>query len=482
VNGSAFRIRNQFDSKAKIIEIPRFYFGDFSFSSETGADCPLEFDFHRTPGWWPRFPVLIKSNGLPWEIGNAYLLKLVETKQPWDMETIKSRAIYLLAYLRFLEDANMDFMHFPFRKSERVTYVFRETLQKFISQGLNPLYASNIINTVVHFYRTIATDGMIDEDAFENLPFKDIHRFVKFFDDKGFGRLKGITTSDIAIRHSRPNKRLDRISDGGQLRPLTIEEQKLIISGFKKGLCPYTLELMIRIALSTGARMQTICTLRVSHIKKAYEKIVDENVSCVEVQAGYGSRNEGHLINTKRGKLHRLLFPKKLIEDLYVYITSDYHKKLIEKSYYKNKDINYVFLTENSNPYYISKQEILDRQNDGSSYSVNSKDFIQNRGDSVRMNLKKFIMRLKNIDPEFKAFKFHDLRATFGMNLVRILSDKDYKTARILTEVRTRMGHTSIETTQLYLDFDEMVERYEKHMVEFEEELLDGYKKLGRDI
>jgi integrase len=480
VSGSTFRIRNQFDSTAKIIEISRFYFGSFEYSARACVDVTPDFEFQRKPGWWPSFPVLIQSNGLPWEIGNAYLLKLVETKQPWDMETVKSRATYLLAYLRFLEDTGTDFMHFPFRKSERVTYVFKDTLQTFISQGLNPLYASNIINTVVDFYRTIATDEMIGENAFENLPFKDVHRFVKFFDEKGFGRFKNVTTSDIAIRHSKPHKRLDRIDDGGQLRPLTIDEQKKILSGFKKELCPYNLELMMRIALSTGARMQTVCTIRVCHIKEAYKKLIEENVSSIEIQAGNGAKNEGHLINTKRGKLHRLLFPKKLIEDLYVYLTSEYHQSRMEKSYYGKKDINYIFLTETSSPYYISKQEIIDRQDDQSHYSVNSKDFVQNKGDTVRMNLKKCREKLKLIHPELEYFKFHDLRATFGMNLVRKLTKKGYKSARILSEVQSRMGHSSIATTQAYLDFDQIIERYEQVAVEFEEELLGGYESVGR--
>lgn len=425
-------------------------------------------------------PVLIQGDGLPWEIGNAYLLKIIQEKQPWDMETVRSRANYLLAFLRFLEDTNTDFMHFPKRKSERVTYVFKAELEKFINRGLAPHYASNIINTVVHFYRTIAEEDFIGEDAFKNTPFKDVHRFVNFVDERGFGRFKNVVTSDIAINHTKPSKRTDRIEDGAQLRPLRIDEQKAILSAFEAELCPYNLELMMRIALSTGARMQTVCTIRVYHIKRAYEKLLKKNVSSVEVQAGNGARDDGSLINTKRGKLHRLIFPRKLIEDLYVYLKSEYHQSLMEKSYYGKKDINYLFLTDKASPYYISKQEILDRQNDSSHCSVNSKDFTQNRGDTVRMNLKKFRNNLRDLHPELGYFKFHDLRATFGMNLVRKLESKGYKSARILTEVRTRLGHTNLTTTQGYLDFDQDDKKYESISVEFEDELFSGYESVGR--
>nr|WP_274601653.1 tyrosine-type recombinase/integrase [Halomonas sp. KRD171] len=372
-------------------------------------------------------------------------------------------------------------MHFPLRRSERVTYVFKDTLQGFITRGLNPLYASNIINTVVHFYRTIAEENLVGEEEFRNSPFKDVYRFIKFLDVRGFGRFKNVTTSDLAIRHTKPHKRLDRIDDGGQLRPLRIEEQRAILSGFEKELCSYSLELMMRIALSTGARMQTVCTIRVHHIKTAYHKLITENASSIEIQAGNGANNEGHLINTKRGKLHRLLFPRKLIEKLYIYLTSNYHQLLLVKSYYGKKDINYLFLTETGAPFYISKQEIQDRQNEESHYSINSKDFVQNKGDTVRMNLKKFRENLAKIHPELDYFKFHDLRATFGMNLVRKLNNKGYKSAHILTEVRSRMGHSSIETTQGYLDFEQISERYDEVAMEFEEQLLNEYESVGRD-
>jgi len=481
MTGSSFRIRDQFKSTAKIIEISKFSFGSFTYLANPFTDVISNYEFIKEPGWWPKFPVLIQSDGLPWEIGNVYLLKLVEAKQPWDMETVKSRAIYLLAYLRFLEENDIDFMYFPLRKSERVTYIFKDKLQEFIARGLNPLYASNIINTVVDFYRTIATDSLIEDNLFKNLPFKNIDRFIKFIDEKGFSRFKNVTTSDLAIRHTRPQGRLDRINDGGQLRPLAIYEQIAIISGFNKELCPYSLELMMRISLSTGARMQTVCTIRSCHIKEAYNKLIERRASCIEIQAGNGAKSNGHLINTKRGRLHRLIFPRKLIEDLYTYMISDARRSLLAKSYYANREINYLFLTNSSSPFYISKQEIIDRQNEQSHHSVNSKDFIQNKGDTVRMNLKKFIIKLQKINPDLKYFKFHDLRATFGMNLVRKLDGMGYKSARILSEVQSRMGHGSISTTQSYLDFEKIINEYDDISLEFEEELLSGYDNVGRE-
>ncbi len=473
---NTFRIGNQFNSSARIIEIKRFHLGEFKYSLNDNLSLTkLDYEFQYSSGWWPKFPVLIQSNGLPWEVGNAYLLKILEKKQPWDMETLKTRAIYLLAYLRFLEDCGIDFMHFPYRKSERVTYIFKDKLQEFISQGLNPAYASNIINAVVDFYRVTSAEGIIDEKSFENTPFENTDRFIKFIDEKGFGRFKTITTSDLAIRHTKPAKRLDRIEDGGQLRPLSAEEQMMLLDGFKKQLCPYNLELMMKISLSTGARIQTVCTLRICHIKRAYEQLQRYGGAGVEIQAGNGAKYDGHLINTKRGRLHRLLFSRDLIEKLYVYSESEYHRKLMVNSYYGCNDRNYIFLTENSASYYISKQEIIDRQNSDSHGSVNSKDFIQNRGETVRMNLKKFQEKIRRYHPNLNYFRFHDLRATFGMNLVLKLEESGSRSARVLTEVRSRMGHSNISTTQQYLDFNSDFKKHESLSLKFEEEFFGGY-------
>lgn len=108
-------------------------------------------------------------------------------------------------------------------------------------------------------------------------------------------------------------------------------------------------------------------------------------------------------------------------------------------------------------------------------------DFIQNKGDTVRMNLKNFIIKLQATNPDLKYFKFHDLRATFGMNLVRKLDGMGYKSARILSEIQSRMGHSSISTTQSYLDFEKIINEYDDISLEFEEELLSGYDNIGRE-
>ena len=54
-------------------------------------------------------------------------------------------------------------------------------------------------------------------------------------------------------------------------------------------------------------------------------------------------------------------------------------------------------------------------------------------------------------------FSFHDLRATFGMNmldnLMPLVNSKEMKLSHVLIHIKERMGHSSLSTTEKYLNF-----------------------------
>ena len=56
-------------------------------------------------------------------------------------------------------------------------------------------------------------------------------------------------------------------------------------------------------------------------------------------------------------------------------------------------------------------------------------------------------------------FSFHDLRATFGMNLLDklmpLVDSKELKLSHALIHIKERMGHSSFSTTEKYLNFRE---------------------------
>ena len=82
------------------------------------------------------------------------------------------------------------------------------------------------------------------------------------------------------------------------------------------------------------------------------------------------------------------------------------------------------------------------------------------RSMAVRNYLSRLIRDIRQKDPDFNAFRFHDLRATYGMNFVR---DADASGAKdIRDELKHRMGHSSFNTTQNYLNYDESNEMVRK--------------------
>lgn len=128
-----------------------------------------------------------------------------------------------------------------------------------------------------------------------------------------------IRTSDLRIRGSRKSEiEIGKIRDSGNIRPLTQEEQKIILDGFEHNLASIELELMIRIALETGARQQTVCTLSIGCIEKANDELENDTDSkSVIIHAG-----DHYPADTKGSRYNRLVCSRQLIERLMNYIYS----------------------------------------------------------------------------------------------------------------------------------------------------------------
>jgi len=79
--------------------------------------------------------------------------------------------------------------------------------------------------------------------------------------------------------------------------------------------------------------------------------------------------------------------------------------------------------------------------------------------------------QLKKDGLEF-SFSFHDLRASFGMNLLDslmpLVQSKEIKLIRALIEIKERMGHSSLTTTEKYLNFRDRHKIKEQAQDDFE--------------
>ncbi|MFV7443446.1 hypothetical protein ACNPMZ_12060 [Acinetobacter pittii] len=214
-----------------------------------------------------------------------------------------------------------------------------------------------------------------------------------------------------------------------------------------------SLQLMCSIAFHSGARLQTICTIKVKNIKDLLvnNDITSNNTYILRVGAGSGIDSKGDIP-------YFLELPTWLVERIYEYILSDTWKERSKKSYYKSLDENYIFLTGKGAPFYTSKSNINDIKNIvlRDSKEIDIKIY---KGHAVRKNFDDIVKKIQLDFPWFGNIRFHDLRATFGMNIITTLQARGLNNQKCVDYLKKRMGHNNIQTTWLYLDHKSILAR-----------------------
>lgn len=471
-----FNTSQFFKSNARVIYISQFHEGKASFENLNGS-FEDGWVWEAEKGFWPQMPVILTSNGTPWELGSAYLLYNLTSSFRAKMDTIQDRAKSLCFYLKFIEDECLDLLFFPSQERKRPTYRFRYKLEQLMDLGMPPSTARKHMGHVIAFYKGIVQYNLVDEDLLGRRPFRSFKKYVQTLSAEGLIRHKQVDSTDLVVRVQKISSRPDRIMDGNELRPLDIDEQRAIYWGFEKKLCSIETELMMRIILDTGMRIQSVCTLRVGHIIDAYEELERNKEKWIFIHSQRGR----FTVDTKYSKANNFRFSKALIERLYVYINSETSIARREASYYHKSHENYVFLTEQSNPFYTSRGEIHHRQSSDSHWSLIYPDFKPQKGNTFRANMRNFIRRIKVYKPELNDFSVHDLRATHGMNIVRKLAgdkEKRFNTSQIELAVKFSLNHSNISTSRLYVNFDEaLLEQFKLNEL-YENSVLDGYKTI----
>ncbi|MDP2524306.1 tyrosine-type recombinase/integrase [Neptunomonas phycophila] len=468
-------LNDLFKSTARVIHLSHFHKGRLIWEVGNAVDeYKYRFSHIEGSGYFPKMPVILQSNGLPWDIGNAYLLGQLEKPSLSNMRTLTARATHLKYYLQYLEDTGQHFLDLPKLYYERAPQKFRVFMSQVLdNHDFSAESINNVLSTVAHFYKNIRYESLVTEESLENKPFTPIRKAIMITNRVGLVRSTQVITNDLRIKSSRhQNSPIGKLRDGGSLRPLTPEEQKIIFDGFRKNYASIELELMIRIALETGARQQTACTLSIGCIKEAYSEL-EATSSMTNVVINGGQRYKA---DTKGSRLNRLIFRRGLIYDLMAYIECERaeNRRLHENSFYGDTDDNYVFLTRDGNPYYTAQREILDRQDPNAAWNIKAPMMVPKNGQSLRNELGRFITRIQKTELGFKVFTFHDLRATMGMNIVRSMRANGYPDSKIFDHVRQRLNHSNFKTTEGYLNFDsELSEFYD--IQEAFGEMMCGY-------
>ena len=453
--------QSRYQSKAKVVTIKKFQL----LTLVNATRCLNGAAFEKHGDAYLEFPVIVQGDGSPSEVFNLYLLKKLEQTIQYDFKTFASIANQLVDFQRFLEDEQLDCLKFHKLKQLNAIFKYRTRLIEQTNAGLISVRsASGRINAVVNFYRFLVTEDLIDHQLY-GIPFKDVYKYIAVDNEFGARRKMAIKSHDLAIHVPAKVHNSEVIVDGGELSPLTVEEQTIILKALRKSSREY--QLMFYLALFTGARLQTICTLRIKNLLN--QKVDSHRFIRLPVGAGTG-------IDTKFQKPMTLLIPDWLVQDLKIYINSEQAQQRRQKSNYGDSDKNYVFLTKFGTPFYTSKseqQELTEKIKASESFSTKLKLY---EGEAVRSYLKGVLLpEIRLLDPKFQSFKFHDLRASFGMNLLEsqlqyLPEGHNHMTA--VEYVQARMGHSNISTTLQYLNYKSRLQWRSKIQHEYESSLM----------
>lgn len=392
------------------------------------------------------FPFLFHSNGYPWKEANDYLLSLMRDKAPINRRTddVRRRASKLLDYLLFCEDNNLDWLDFSgARPPLRPTYKY---FYHLINEGTRSNQVINQYTGVIyHFYKYVS-------EHWHDLDMKrvDTIKQVRFIVQGS----KGVKVVDAEKRSQ--TRRTPPVSsvqlgfvreDGEDLRPLSNLELGAFLSAIRNEKEWSAVErLILMTSLMTGARKQTVLTMRLKNLKGFTEDKL-EREGAYKLHAGPRTG-----IDTKYDKPQVLYVPKQLAEELVTLAKSPMMKKRREKfraqleASYPGlsvaEDDMYLFLSNQGNCYYMAESDPR--------YTIVKSPQTGQVTETIK---RKLIQKASSPFP--KDFSYHWLRATFGYQLYQrlqaLVQEGELKPGEDIDFIQKRMHHESRKTTENYL-------------------------------
>lgn len=357
-------------------------------------------------------PQIYWSTGEGWDEANHFFLEKATTVGI-NIQTVISLAKHLHAYSRFLEDEQLDWRHFPMRLSNRAIVRFRGHLMEQINRGtLASATARARMAAAIQFYRHAAAHEFVTP---ERPMWSEKTVVLPYFDAVGFQRCMVKIKTDLAIpNRARPGTTLE---DG--LTPLSEKHMDELLN-FTSRSQQKELHLMLTTGFFTGARTETIATLRIENLEHALPDPYLKGFFLLRVGPGTG-------VATKFDVEGNLLVPDFLLIALKEHAYSVERLKREAKASPENRTV--LFLTTHGNPYA------------GESVRRLMTDL---RRDAIRAGLR-FMQR----------FKFHQTRATFGTWLMK-LSLAVTTVPAAIEFVKNAMLHKDEATTLRYVKFLEV--------------------------
>ena len=367
-------------------------------------------------------PMIYWADGSPWNEANHWAHERA-TGGYVKLKTVQDQMRHLHKFAEWLEQVDSpDWRHFPMNRADRVLVRWRGYLINCRDAigVLAPSTTTARMNACINFYRHCADFGFISQDAPK---WKDIPVVIRYHDMAGFKRTLSRVTTDISIK-SRVAKRT-AVEEG--LLPITGTHMLQLLEFASKS-ASLELQQMLKLGFFTGARLQTICSLKLGNLERAVPDPDVDGLWCVA--AGPGSRPH---VETKFDVSGTLRIPDALLRDLKAYAYSTRRMKRQARAFREYKEL--LFITTRGNPY--------ERREDGKRSSAINSEMVTLRRTALEAGLK------------FMAdFHFHQTRATYGTLLMKTLLPMGNLQAA-LEFVRNAMFHKEISTTMTYVKFIE---------------------------
>lgn len=354
-----------------------------------------------------RLPQIYWASGDGWAEANHWAL---EKASEVDIETVKSLMKHLHAYAVFLEETKLDWRHFPIKKADRAVVRFRGQIVDKIKAGV--LLSSTgkaRMAASIQFYRHSADCEFVGP----NSPmWREKTVVVNYHDAMGFARSMTRITNDLAISNNqRPGFRLE---DG--LLPLRVANMMKLLS-FTSLESTLELDLKLRTGFFTGARFETVVTMRIENLEQAYPDPFMRGFFLMAVGPGTG-------VATKFDVKGSILVPDFILEALKKYAYSTERLKREAKAQSTDKTI--LFLTKHGRPY-------------------SSNSFTRLMTDLRRSAMHAGLRFMER-------FKFHQTRATYGTWLMKLALSVT-SSSNAVGFVKNAMLHKNESTTLGYVKF-----------------------------
>lgn len=386
----------------------KFHYQPMRFDPTSTDEFGLPWVVDDTQAGIPGCPQIFLNDGEPWVEANTYAVQRLEAGN--NIETVNALMNHIRDYAEFLESEDLDWRYFPLKKQQRCLVRYRGSLIERRDRGsISPSTTSARMSAVVAFYRWARVEGLIESDNLWEGQEKVIRKHTLV----GLSRTLAVTSSNLAI----PNRQRPGASLEDGLLPLSDSSRKILLAFLEcQGMTE--LYLMFVIGFFTGARIETIRTLRVSTLDSARSDPTIPNLLRVPV-------GPPTPVKTKFGVSGDLLFPAPVIRLLQKYAMSA--RRLTRQARAVNEDKGLLFLTTRGRKY--------------------------EEGSFTRLMSE---LRKKLVEGglgEFSRLKFHQSRATFGTQLMRLCMETVGNNDDAVVFVRDAMLHKDESTTWKYIRF-----------------------------